>query len=275
MKILILGSSGQIGKYLYSHLISDYEVLEFDIERDLTEDLRLPNNRKLSLLISECDFVFFLAFDVGGSRYLAHYEHQIEFILNNMKIMTNVFELISLQKRKFIFASSQMSNMTHSPYGILKLIGENATRILGGRVVKFWNVYGYEAREDKFHVISDFIFKAKNFGKIDLLTDGEETRDFLYAKDCVEALEIVMNNYDDFSQNDSVDITSFQRVKIIDIANMIAEIFNVPVNPGIKIDSVQRGISNEPSSDILKFWHPRTDLMTGIKEVINSHGIAK
>ena len=35
-----------------------------------------------------------------------------------------------------------MSNMTHSPYGILKSIGETYTRALKGLIVKFWNVYG-------------------------------------------------------------------------------------------------------------------------------------
>jgi len=268
MKILILGSSGQIGKYLYSHLVKNYDVFEFDIERNSDEDLRVPNNKTLDFLVSECDFVYFLAFDVGGSRYLAEYEHKIEFVLNNLKIMVNVFDVISNYNKKIIFASSQMSNMYHSPYGMLKSIGENATRMLGGRTVKFWNVYGYESREEKFHVISDFIYKAKNFGQIEMITNGEEFREFLYAKDCAEALETVLIRFDDFSPSKPIDITSFKRIRILEIAQIISEIFQVPVNPGTKVDEVQKGIYNEPNKDILRFWSPKTSLSTGIKEVV-------
>ena len=39
-------------------------------------------------------------------------------MINNLLIMSNVFSLLKKHNRKFIFASSQMSNMDFSPYGI-------------------------------------------------------------------------------------------------------------------------------------------------------------
>ena len=53
-----------------------------------------------------------------------------------------------------------MSNMSYSPYGLLKNIGEKYTEILGGLVVKFLNVYGIEKDLKKSHVITDFILMS-------------------------------------------------------------------------------------------------------------------
>ena len=142
-KILILGSQGQIGLHLKKYLIKNkYDVLEFDIIRSKYEDLRLANNKSLKYKILKCDFIYFLAFDVGGSRYLEKYQNTYQFVSNNIRIMENTFAIIKKYRKPFLFASSQMSNMTHSPYGLLKSIGEKYTQILGGIIVKFWNVYG-------------------------------------------------------------------------------------------------------------------------------------
>ena len=57
--------------------------------------------------------------------------------------MENTFSLIKKIQKTFLFASSQMSNMIYSPYGLLKIL-RKYSEILGGLTVKFWNVYGIE-----------------------------------------------------------------------------------------------------------------------------------
>ena len=42
-----------------------------------------------------------------------------------------------------------MSNMSYSPYGVMKRVGELYTKSLGGKIVHFWNVYGIEKDMDK------------------------------------------------------------------------------------------------------------------------------
>jgi len=65
-KILILGSEGQIGGHLTEYLKKKgHTVIKFDIVLGLSDDLRNPNNKKIEKKIKSCDFVFFLAFDVG------------------------------------------------------------------------------------------------------------------------------------------------------------------------------------------------------------------
>ena len=85
MKITILGSSGQIGSYLTDYLRKkDYEVLEFDITNGDHQDMTHIPNTYLRNAIMNSDFVFFLAFDVGGSRYLKKYQHTFNFIKHNV-----------------------------------------------------------------------------------------------------------------------------------------------------------------------------------------------
>jgi len=273
-KVLILGSSGQIGAYLTEYLRSkEYEVTEFDIVNGENEDLTKIPNSKLMHDIRLADFVFFLAFDVGGSRYLKKYQHTYDFINNNTRLMANVFQYLAEYRKPFVFASSQMSNMTHSPYGVLKRVGEMYTQTLGGLTVKFWNVYGVEKDPEKSHVITDFIRRGFEEGEFEMLTDGTEERQFLYAEDCCEALEVVMNCYSDFKPTDPLHITSFRSDSIKEVAAMIQGQFNlidrfdVKIKPGIAKDSVQMDKRNEADNYIVGWWMPKTNLQDGIAKV--------
>jgi nucleoside-diphosphate-sugar epimerase len=274
MKILNLGSRGQIGAYLSEYLrAKDHVVIDFDKEETPNHDMTVIPNQYLENAIETADFVFFLAFDVGGSRYLKKYQHTFQFIDNNTRLMANAFGLLKKYNKRFIFASSQMSNMSYSPYGVLKNVGELYTKSLNGLIVKFWNVYGVEKDYNKSHVITDFIRKGFETGIIDMLTDGQEERQFLYAEDCCEALEIIMNNYEDFTSEDNLHITSFHSTKIIDIASIICEQFNlmgkydVKVQPSDQKDSVQLDKKNKPDTYLTKWWTPKTTIDRGINKV--------
>jgi len=271
MKYLVLGSSGQIGSVLTKFLIDQkQEVLEFDIARSPQEDLRFPCNEILRQHMMATDFVFFLAFDVGGSRYLKIYQHTFDFLSNNARLMANTFELLRETHMPFVFASSQMSNMSFSTYGVLKALGEYYTRSLNGITVKFWNVYGIEQDLAKAHVITDFVLKARDHQCIDMMTDGTEERQFLYADDCSECLFLLSQFYETLNRNQALHITSFEWVKILDVAGIIAELFpGTVVNPANSMDDVQKGQRNEPDAYILQHWRPRTSLREGIRRIVD------
>jgi len=276
MRITVLGSSGQIGAYLSEYLSrKGHIVREFDIVNGTHQDMTHIPNTYLRNAIMESDFVFFLAFDVGGSRYLKKYQHTFDFVNNNTRLMANAFGLLEQYDKPFVFASSQMSNMSYSPYGTLKRVGELYTESLGGLVVKFWNVYGIEKDHKKAHVITDFIRKGFEDGDFEMLTDGEEVRQFLYAEDCCEGLEAVMKNYDEFYANDPLHITNFDYTTIREVAIIIENEFRLigkPINimPGKASDTVQLDKRNEADPFIRKYWSPKTDLVTGISKVFEA-----
>ena len=273
MRITILGSSGQIGAYLTEYLRNKgHDVREFDVINGEDQDMTKIPNPELHARIATSEFVFFLAFDVGGSRYLKKYQHTFKFIDNNTRMMANAFGYLEQYKVPFIFASSQMSNMSYSPYGAMKRVGELYTKSLGGLIVKFWNVYGIEKDIEKSHVITDFIRKGFETGKIEMLTDGTEKREFLYAEDCCEALEKVMEEYETLDSDDNLHITSFHSTTILEIANIIRQLFLsdhkiITLIPSEAKDEVQKDARNEADPYILKLWKPKTSIRDGIKKV--------
>jgi len=275
MKVLVLGSSGQIGAYLTEYLRKKgHEVIEFDKNNDKGQDLTLIPNLKLNAAIAYTDFVFFLAFDVGGSHYLKKYQHTFKFLDNNARMMVNAFEYIQKYNKPVIFASSQMSNMSYSPYGVMKRVGELYTKSLNGLIVKFWNVFGIEKDMEKAHVITDFIKKGFETGTIDMMTDGTEEREFLYAEDCCEALEAVMENYSDFTSNDELHITTGDSTDILGIARTIQSLFKeigreVTIAPSESKDEVQKDARNVPDPYIKKWWQPKTSVSDGLRKVFD------
>jgi nucleoside-diphosphate-sugar epimerase len=271
MKYLVLGSAGVIGHSLTQYLKSlGKEVLTFDIEADSSEDLRIFNNSKLEKYVKECDFIFFLAWDVGGSVYLQKYQDTYEFIDNNLRIIVNTFDVIKKYNKPFIFASSQMANMSYSTYGITKALAEKIVASLNGITVKFWNVYGPEHDLEKSHVITDFILKAKHNKIIDMRTDGTELRQMLYSDDCAECLFTLSKKYDELSRAEDYHITSFEWVSVLEIANLIAEKFpDTKIVPSVSKDMGQMDKRNEPNPSILKYWKPKVTLEEGITNIIN------
>ena len=275
MKITILGSSGQIGSYLTEYLRKkDYEVFEFDIVNGEHQDMTHIPNSYLRNAIMNCDFVFFLSFDVGGSHYLKKYQHTFNFIDNNARMMVNVFGLIEQYEKPFVFASSQMSSMSYSPYGVLKRVGELYTKSLQGLIVKFWNVYGIERDMEKAHVITDFIHKGFKTGKIDMMTDGKEQREFLYAEDCCEAMETILQNYNSFSSDDELHITTGASTSILEIAQHIQVLFKkinleIDIVPNKSKDEVQKDARNVSDSYIRKWWTPKTNIVDGLSKVFD------
>ena len=276
MKITILGSAGQIGAYLLDYLRDKgHEVTGIDVVNGPENDLRVTPNSYVENIIKDSDFVFFLAFDVGGSRYLKKYQHTFDFINNNTRLMANTFNLLNKYKKRFVFASSQMSNMSYSPYGVMKRVGELHTTALKGLIVKFWNVYGIENDHEKAHVITDFIKKGFEEGEFEMLTDGTEERQFLYAEDCCEALETIMECYSDFKSIDPLHITSFHNDSIKSVAEIIQGQFGligkeVKIKPGIAKDSIQMDKRNEADLYITGWWLPKTTLDQGIAKVFDA-----
>ena len=273
MKITILGSSGQIGAYLTEYLRDKgHQVTEFDKNNSYHEDMTTIPNPFLKNAIMDSDFIFFLAFDVGGSRYLKKYQHTFKFIDNNARMLAGAFQYISEYKKPFVFASSQMSNMSYSPYGVMKRVGELYTRSLNGLIVKFWNVYGIEKDHDKAHVITDFIRKGFETGVINMMTDGTEQREFLYAEDCCEALEQVMLEYNQFTSDSELHITSFRSTTILEIAKIIQGIFKangktVAIEKAQTKDEVQKDARNEANPFIRKWWKAKTSIEDGIEKI--------
>lgn len=263
MTYLVLGSAGQIGKPLVNYLKSKNEqVIEYDIKDGTQYDLRY-RSEQLEDAINRSDFVMFLAYDVGGSKYLEANQSKLQFIENNLAIMSNVFNF--LRNKPFIFASSQMAQFPKLAYGALKNVGAHYARALDGMVVNLYNVYGIETENEKAHVITDFVTQARDNKVIRAKTNGIERRQFLHVDDCVRALYVLSKSY----SPSNYDVTSFKWTSIFEIAMIVSSLFNrIPVHFTDKFDAVNCE-PIEPSEDILKLWSPEISLADGIRMIRN------
>lgn len=270
MKYLVLGSHGQIGMSLCEYLRDQgHEVRGFDIAMNSNHDLRQHNNPYLIQDLDWADFVFHLAWDVGGSGYLARYQDTYDFISNNLKIATTVFDAIKRFNKPCIFASSQMAAMSYSSYGLTKNLAERMVRAMKGITVKFWNVYGIELDPEKTHVVTDFVNKAKSNRLIDMRTDGTESRQMLHADDCSRALYILSQRYEDLPRDQEYHITSFEWSTMLEVAEIVAEHFpGTKIQPSDISDLVQKDAKNEPDTYILQYWKPEIDLKLGIANIV-------
>jgi nucleoside-diphosphate-sugar epimerase len=259
MKSLIIGSSGFLGKRLCDFLKNKGdEVIEFDIKNNTKQDARFE-----SLPLEGVDRVFFLAWDVGGAKYLYKKDSQIFQMEWNNAIMNNVFpQIINLP---FIFISSQLSENVDTVYGSQKRIGEVWTKLSEkGIAVRLWNIYGYnEEVSERSHVISDFVFQAVKNEKIEILTDGSEVRQFIHIDDVCEALLAAFNIKD---KSKTYDISTGEWVDLYNIAKIIQKNTNCSIIKGNK-KGESLIIQNK---EYVPNWKPKISLEEGIKKMIKN-----
>ena len=273
MRILILGSSGCVGTAVTRYFQErGHEVIPWDLKMGPNYDLRIPGN--LDAVLPSVDFVFFLAFDVGGSKYNVN---SLQYIENNMNLLKNTFHSLDKFKKPFIHTSSMMSNMNNNPYAVLKRLGELYTRILGGVSVKLWNVYGSEAITEKSHVIPDFINQAIHSDAIQMRTNGSEERLFMYSDDFAAGVYAIFEKYEQFKGGDEIDISIRTWTTVKDVALTIKKVTkdildkDIDVKEGTYVDTFHSK-KNEPSISLLDtLWTPTVSLEDGIRKIFKNY----
>ena len=164
-----------------------------------------------------------------------------------------------------VFTSSQLSEKVELVYGVQKKTGELWTKLCKkGVSVRLWNLYGYiEELNEKSHVVSDFVLQAKNNGRINMLTTGEEERQFIHIDDVCEAL-LLSFEIEDRSQ--TYDITTNEWTSIYDVASILQKYTNCDINIG-DIPGETFFIKNINS---VPNWSPKIPIEEGLKLMIGN-----
>ncbi len=258
---LVIGSEGFIGKPFCKFLEKKNEkVIHFDIKQNKEED-----GRFFKFDFKNIDKIYFLAWDVGGSKYLYESKLQMSQLKWNLGLMTNIFEQIEKEKKEFLFVSSQLSEECDTVYGVTKRLGEVWTNLLKGVCIRVWNAYGVMEEQDiKSHVISDFIYQALQEGKITMMTNGEEWRQFTHIDDLSNAFYMALNTKD--LRRTVYDASSYEWVRIIDIAKIISDLTGAKLIPGI-------AKGHDPLASLnmgrIPGWLPSIELKDGINKMIS------
>jgi len=258
MKDLVLGA-GLVGTHLAVLLKergNDVRVLS----RGMGHDLTRAENYNSDFIWAER--VWFVAWDTGVRKADAPADYEMDVLEANTRLCQSVFGMLRQHKKPFLFVSSQAAL---SPdifvLGTTKRLGETWARFLGGFVARFWNVYGWEPVGAKSHLVPDLVWKAMTEGSISLLSSGEETRQFLYVRDAVEALV-----YQFESGQKVADVTSGAWVSIKEMAQHISTLTSAKVITGENAGKPSLAIPQTP----LVGWKPRFELNEGLQEVLES-----
>ena len=304
MKALVTGGAGFIGSHIVDRLLSDgHEVIVLD---DFSTGHRsnLADHEKLTIVegdisnsetVKQCmqgiDWVFHKAAvasvpktvndPVGSSA--VNYQgtlHLLEAARNN-----NV--------KRFVFASSaalygdeptlpkveSMCPVTLSPYAVDKLASEFAcgmyTKLYGLETVclRYFNVYG--PRQDPSSpysgVISIFTNKLKNKETPTIFGDGEQTRDFVFVKDVVEANMKAVTTQG--CEGEFFNIATANKITLNDLLKILSEIYNVEFN--VNYGEVRQGDIKESYAVIDKAisvlkWEPSVELNDGLRLLCDS-----
>ena len=256
---LILGSEGFVGKAFCSFLEEQGEgVVRFDIRRSANEDCRYSQ-----LPLDGVDRIYILAWDVGGAKYLYKTESQFRQLDWNLRILLNVMVQIQAAHIPFLFASSQLAQEVDTVYGCTKRLGEVWTQLLDGTRVRFWNVYGpLEELSERSHVISDFIHQARASGRIQMLTTGEELRQFIHVDDVCRAMHIAISQ----DLKNIYDITTFEWISVRQVADIIAAELGAEVIVGRD----QGRTPMTPLMGKIPGWFPEVEIRTGLRRMITA-----
>lgn len=250
---VLLGGAGLVGSALNRRLITNgEETVIYDLKNGF--DLREyePEDVKGDV------YYWFLAWDVGGAKYIMDSAQQLSILQNNLKLCEKIFAWLEKRDARYTFVSSQMVGYPNA-YGATKAVGEMWTKLVGhGLTTRLWNCYDAEEPSQRSHVIPDLITQAKQ-GAISLLTSGEERRQFLHADDVADALILQRETGQALA-----DVTSGTWVSIREVADIVAREFDTQIVPG-----ANSGYESlvEPS-DWLDDWQPTIDLVAGLRMVI-------
>jgi nucleoside-diphosphate-sugar epimerase len=257
---LVLGGSGFIGRNLIQFLLDNGDYVEnIDIKIKAKNDLKKLRIKNLK----NFDACFFLAWDVGGSKYLTNRNYWSHQYRNNFALISNVLPQFEESKVPFLFISSQLAGTDESPYSVTKFAAENYCKNLrNATIARQWNAYGsVENQSIRSHVVSDFINQAIKTGEIRLTTTGIEQRQFVHMSDiCRAYLDMVQ-----VGNGAIFDVSSKKYISILELAEIVADVTGCIVIKGSQIgfDPIVKEIDWCPN------WEPRVEIRQGIKMMLD------
>lgn len=194
--------------------------------------------------------------------------------------------------KKFIFASSgaplgetsppiheELPTRPLSPYGASKLSGEGYASAyfhsygIETVCLRFSNVYGPGSNK-KESVIAKFIKNILSQNKINIYGDGNQTRDFIYIDDLIDAIAKAIQI--DGVGGEVFQIATNRETSINDLILIITKSFKNRLNSKIIIENkekrlgdVQRNYSSINKAKKILRWTPKTKITEGIIKTVS------
>jgi UDP-glucose 4-epimerase len=302
-KVVVTGAAGFIGSNLCKTLLElGAKVTAFDnlysgkmeFIKDLIDNHGLNfvkgdirDQAAIEEATKNCKYIFHLAAQTSVPFSMENPKEDCEI---NVVGTLNVLEAAKKAGARVVFASScavygnpevrptPETHRTHpiAFYGLTKLIDEQYCRFYhenyGTEIVMFriFNVYGPNCHG----AIYDFLNKLrKNPNKLEILGTGQQSRDFVYITDMVDALLKGASTPDAAGQE--FNIGTGTTTSVADVAKMLIELQGLTTEITFKGGMAWAGdmdktlADNSKAKNMLK-WQPQVTLKEGLKKLISS-----
>ena len=299
LKVVVTGGAGFIG----SHIAEYWSAQDADVH--VIDNLRTGKRENIGgvggvtfhhVSITDRAAVFEI---LDGARYVHHLaalvsvpesvQKPLECVEINVRGLINVLDAAAKHRvRKIVHSSSaavygdnprsvkeaDLMPMPKSPYGITKLDGEYYLQVyqenfgLEGVSLRYFNVFG--PRQDPHSqyaaAVPIFISRAVRGEPIIIYGDGEQTRDFIYVRDVVDANVLAATSRGatgvfNIAQGRAITINALAKI-IVQEAGSMSTIVHGEERPGEirhSLASIERTIQG------LKFT-PQYALLDGLRE---------
>lgn len=301
MKIVITGGAGFIGGHIAAYWLeqgADVHIID-NFRSGKRENLKkIPKAILHEGSITDRDFVFNV---IKGADYVHHLaamisvpesmDKPLECVDINVNGLINILDAAREYKVKKVVHSSSAAvygdNPTSpkttdmrpeplSPYGITKLDGEYYLKMYNDAFstptvsLRYFNVFGpgQDPASQYAAAIPIFVKKALLDEDLTIFGDGEQTRDFVFVKDVVQANVLAAKQNE---ATKSYNVANGHAISITELCNLIIETTNskskIVYNPPRSGDIKHSLASIELSKKELGYV-PKYDLKDGLKETI-------
>lgn len=291
MKAVVTGGAGFIGSHLVRRLLDEgHEVTVIDnlSTGDITniEDLDCRfieayiESVDFELLKIEHDVLFHLAAPVSVEESLSDPgKYYSEIALGTNAVVewsiSQGCKNIVIASTAAVYGDSQDIPFTEdgllkpmSPYAKAKLMSEHVLEDhlqltnINGVALRFFNVYGEGQRNEGGYLsaVPIFLQQYESFRPITVTGDGQQTRDWVYVGDVVEACILALQSRKRFAV---YNVASGIETSVMDLAEAFGgeithiEERNEPKRSLADITSIQKDLG----------WKPQTNLLSWIKRV--------
>lgn len=299
-RVLVTGGAGFVGSNLARRLVAEGAELTIldDFFTGKLENLRAIEGKYtmvkgsvtdpdlVNSLVAHTDYVFHLA----ARNIIASTRNPLEDFQTNIGGTLNI--LLSTREyrpERLIYTSSvsvygnprylpineddQISLLT--PYAVSKYGGEGYCQAFYESyqvpvvVVRFSNIYGIgqDPLNPYCGVVAKFMQSAKAGKPLEIHGDGQQTRDFTYVNDAIEAVVIAALSAK--AEGEVFNIGTSIETNINTLARMVMDLYGLDLDPihldRRDIDNIRRRVMNVEKIRRVLRWVPNTTLMEGLR----------